>query len=452
MTNARVLVVDDEPNGRRPLELLLQDLGCEVACAEHGRQALERLAQQPADLVITDLNMPQMNGLELLAALRAEHNDVPVVVVTAFGTVETAVAAMKSGAIDYLVRPLDLDRTELVIRRALERQRMVRENLYLRDELARGWDDFVGHSDLMQELYDLIRQVGPSTASVLIVGETGTGKELAARAIHRSSGRTGLFVAINCAAIPADILESELFGHVRGAFTGANRDKPGKFELAHEGTLFLDEITEMSQPLQAKLLRVLQENTVDRLGSTRPTPIDIRVVAATNRQPQTAVADGLLRQDLYYRLNVVSLQLPPLRDRRDDIPLLASHFIDKYAARLGKPKPRLDPAAQQALLAYPWPGNVRELENVMERAVVLSRSDRIDASQLPAELNQPSAPLTATSPATEENLDLEQRVTELETRLIALALQQAGDNKAKASRLLNISERTLWYKLKKYEI
>jgi two-component system response regulator AtoC len=456
MSNASILVVDDQPNGRRTLELMLQSFGWDVVCAEHGRHALEMLHTHPVDLVVTDLNMPEMGGLELLETLRTEGNTVPVIVVTAYGAVETAVAAMKLGAADYLVRPLDIDETEMAVRRALDLERIVRENLFLRDELEKGWDEFVGQSEPMRQIYSLIQQVGPSKASVLISGETGTGKELAARAVHRNSGRKGLFIPINCAAIPVEILESELFGHLRGAFTGAIKDKPGKFELASGGTIFLDEITEMPIALQSKLLRVLQEGVVDRLGSTGSTPVDIRVIAATNRDPRATVKDGLLREDLYYRLNVVELQLPPLRERRDDIPMLATHFIQKYATQLRCPTRKLSVAAEHALMNYRWPGNVRELENVMERSVVLSRSEFVDVDHLPPEIMDPELEPADSSAAalepTDTDLDLERRVSTLEVQLIREALAQTADNKAKAARLLNVSERTLWYKLKKYSL
>jgi two-component system response regulator AtoC len=451
MMRSRVLVVDDEPNGRRMLEILLLRMGCEVVLANDGQAALAVMEDQEVDLVVTDQNMPELDGLGLLAALRARGNIVPVILVTAYGTVESAVAAMKQGAFDYLIRPFELENVELTLRRALDRQRIVRENLFLRDEMERGWQEFIGQSGVMRMVYDLIRQVAQSKASVLIQGETGTGKELVARAIHRNSGRRGLFVSINCAAIPADILESELFGFVRGAFTGAHKDRVGKFELADGGTLFLDEITEMSTALQAKLLRVLQENRVDRLGSNHPVEIDLRVVAATNRDPREAVQQGCLREDLYFRLNVFGIELPPLRERTEDIPLLAQYFLGKYCEDLGCRTGRLNPSTLQALAAYAWPGNVRELQNMMERAAVLSRGADVTTAHLPREIVQSEASLGA-APAvvTEDDLDLEKHVGALEKRLIQTALEQAEDNKAKAARLLKISERTLWYKLKKY--
>ncbi|MGR8935240.1 MAG: sigma-54-dependent transcriptional regulator [Gammaproteobacteria bacterium] len=451
LTPSHVLVADDEPNARRMLEILLRKLGCEVSSAADGNVALKLLRETPVDLLITDLNMPKMNGLELLSALRSEGNDIPVIVVTAYGTVESAVTAMKQGAFDFIIRPLDVDQVQLVVRRALDAKRVQRENTFLRGEMDKAWDDFIGQSAAMRKVFELIRQVAPSKASVLIAGETGTGKELVARAIHRNSGQRGLFVPINCAAIPADILESELFGCVRGAFTGAHKDRAGKFELANEGTVFLDEITEMHPNIQAKLLRVLQENTIERLGSQHSIEIDIRVIAATNRTPRTAVAEGLLREDVFYRLNVFNIQLPPLRDRREDIMPLARHFLEKYRQQLGYAPTDLSDEAYRLLSSYAWPGNVRELENVMERAVVLSCGETVSAEHLPREITAADLP-QASSPAASDDLDLEASVADLEKRLLGKALAETAGNKAKAARCLKISERTLWYKLKKYNL
>lgn len=450
LTGSRVLVADDEANARRVLEILLRKLGCIVFSAADGAAALELIADNAIDLLITDLNMPNMNGLELLAALRRDGYQLPVIVVTAYGTVENAVAAMKQGAFDFIIRPLDVEQVEMVIRRALDVRKIHLENEFLRAEMNKSWGEFVGQSPAMQHIYELIRQAGPSKASIFIVGETGTGKELVARAIHTQSGRRGLFVAINCAAIPADILESELFGYVRGAFTGAHKDKIGKFELAHEGTLFLDEITEMNPAIQAKLLRVLQESRIDRLGSNQSIAIDIRIIAATNRDPLAAVHAGRLREDLYYRINVLSVQLPPLRERISDIPLLAQHFLEKYRRSLGGGSYLLSDDVVQVLMAYSWPGNVRELENMMERAVVLSPGVAIGIRHLPQEMHASKPANLLLSADTPEDLDMEAGVAKLEQAYIQKALALALGSKAKAARLLNISERTLWYKLKKY--
>jgi len=384
MDERRILVVDDEAKMRRIIELSLKNMGHSVVQAEDGVEALAALDGAPFDLVLTDLRMPNKDGLELLRELRARGDEVPVIVLTAYGTIESAVEAMKLGACDYIIRPFEMETLELAVSRALALATVQRENRFLRDEVARGWGEFIGASDAMQALYRLVQQVAPARSSVFIVGETGTGKELVARALHQASGRDGLFVPLNCAAIPEELLESELFGHQKGAFTGATRDRIGKCELAHGGTLFLDEITEMPLSLQAKLLRVVQEGTVERLGSNTPMQVDLRIVAATNRDPQKAVEEGLLRQDLYFRLNVVRVEVPPLRERRSDVPLLAEHFLQKYAAELGRRMPRLANGTLERLETYRWPGNVRELENLMERAAVLCTGSEVDARHFPA--------------------------------------------------------------------
>ncbi|MEJ2553253.1 MAG: sigma-54 dependent transcriptional regulator [Gammaproteobacteria bacterium] len=454
METHRILVVDDEVKMRRLLEMSLKNMGHEVIMAADGVEALARCEEAPFDLILTDLKMPRMDGLRLLGTLRERGEDVPVIVLTAFGTIETAVEAMKLGASDYIIRPFEMETVELAVTRALAMGAVQRENRYLRDEMAKGWGEFIGRSPKMRQLYELIQQVAPARSNVLIVGETGTGKELVARAIHQASGRNGLFVPINCAAIPADLLESELFGHQKGAFTGAHRDRMGKFELASGGTVFLDEITEMSMNLQAKLLRVLQEGSVERLGAQRAVKVDLRIVAATNRNLQQAVDEGVMRQDLFFRLNVVRVDVPPLRERREDIQLLAEHFLHKYSSELGRPVPVLSEAALCSLLEYDWPGNVRELENLMERAAVLCRGNTVEPHALPlgvvrGEVASPAPSITLDS-AEPESLLLRDHVEAVEKRLIRAALQRSGDNKSAASRLLGVSERALWYKIKKY--
>ncbi len=450
--SSRILVVDDEAKMRRLLEMALTGLGHTVVQAEDGEAALARYAEEPFDLVLTDLRMPRLDGLGLLRALRGRGEEVPVVVLTAHGSIESAVEAMKLGAVDYILRPFEMSTVELAVTRALAMHLVQRENRFLRDEVERGWGEFIGQSEPMQALYRLIRQVAPARSSVFVAGETGTGKELVARAIHHESGRAGLFVAINCAAIPAELLESELFGHRKGAFTGADRDRMGRFEVSSGGTLFLDEVTEMPMALQSKLLRVLQEGVVERLGAHQPVNVDLRVVAATNRDPMQAVTEGRLRQDLYYRLNVVRVEVPPLRERGEDIPLLAQHFLEKYSRELGRRPPLLEPQTLERLAVYAWPGNIRELENMMERAAVLAQGDRVTPGQLPPEVSP--RPATAAIPVSAEalpdNLSLEPQVEALEKRLIEEALRRTGDNKSAAARLLEISERSLWYKLKKY--
>jgi two-component system response regulator AtoC len=446
----RVLVVDDEPHMRRVLEIMLHQTGYEVCAAGNGREALMVIRESPVDLVITDLRMPEMDGIELLACMRKDGFATPVIVITAFGSVESAVEAMKVGATDYMVRPFDVETLELTISRVLRGIEVVRQNSFMREELNRGWDAFVGSSQSMQAVYELIRQVAPSKASVMITGETGTGKELAARAIHNASSRHDeLFVPINCAAIPANILEAELFGYEKGAFTGAVKDRVGKFELANQGTLFLDELTEMPISLQAKLLRVLQEGTLERLGSNRSISLDFRVIAATNRSPREAIRDGQLREDLYYRLNVFAVNLPALRERKTDIPGLVAHFVAKHSRHVFS-EASLDAGVVSKLESYDWPGNVRELENMVERALVLAGGVRFKPEHFPLDIdsaakNSPersedAAPLGPLGPA----------VDALESRMIRRALERADGSKPKAAALLGISERTLWYKVKKY--
>jgi two-component system response regulator AtoC len=452
MSKQRVLVVDDEPKMQRVLEIMLHKMGHEVLLAGDGQAALALAQREAVDLVMTDLRMPGMDGIALLTALRAHGVNVPVILLTAYGTVESAVAAMKQGAYDYILRPFDVEAVEVVVTRALAQERVQRENQFLREEVEKGWGEFIGRSAAMQQQYELIRQVAGSTTSVLITGETGTGKELAARAIHRASPRReALFVPINCAAIPAELLESELFGHTKGAFTGADKERMGKFEMADGGTVFLDEVTEMPVPLQAKLLRVLQENQIERLGSNRRAAIDIRVIAATNQDVRRALRQGTLREDLFYRLNVFTITMPPLRDRLEDIPLLADHFIEKHGPRLGRGHPILSAEALLRLQSYAWPGNVRELENVIERALVLSRGEQIEVQHLPREIVTATeiAALPEATPLS-SSLSLIPAVERLERAFVIQALRQAADNKAKAARLLEISERAIWYKIKKY--
>ena len=442
----RILAVDDEPNMRRLLQIMLNQAGYQPLLAADGREAMELLGREGADLVVSDLHMPGMDGLGLLTAMREAGMSIPAIIVTAQAEVETAVAAMKLGAADYIVRPFDLETLEIAIVRALSVTRLKIENRFLRDEAERGVNNMVGNTPAMHNVYDAIRQVAPEKATVLIVGETGTGKELAAHAIHRLSPRSeSLFVAVNCAAIPAEMMESELFGHERGAFTGAVKERIGKFELADGGTLFLDEITEMPLALQAKLLRALQEGVIERLGGHRPINVDIRIVAATNRDPQQAVRDGLLREDLYYRLNVFRLDLPPLRTRIDDIPLLVQHFTLRRNMEI-------TPAALARLAAYHWPGNVRELENVLERAAIVCGGNTIDAAHLPADIAPSTVSPTPAASLAPETLSIPLASEALEKQLIAEALRQTGGNKSKAARLLDISERSLWYKLTRYDL
>jgi two-component system response regulator AtoC len=451
----RILVVDDEPKMRRVLELMLRGMGHEFGQAGDGIDALAAIDSGHFDLVMTDLRMPRMDGLEFLRELRRRGEDIPVIVLTAYGTIESAVEAMKLGASDYIIRPFELAAVELAVTRALAVSVLHRENRFLRDEISKGWNEFIGTSEKMQALYRMVAFAAPARSNIFIVGETGTGKELVARAVHSASGRTGLFVPINCAAIPGELLESELFGHEKGAFTGAVRNRIGKCELASGGTIFLDEITEMPHALQSKLLRVLQEGVIERLGANTQLSVDMRVVAATNMDPQRAVDEGKLRHDLFFRLNVLRIDVPPLRDRREDIALLAEHFLRKYASELGHVVPRLSRPVLERLESYAWPGNVRELENLMERAAVLSAGSEIRLEHLPANITQEhheSATVENREPGELQAGPLKPRVEALEKEVIRAALAQCDSSKAAAARVLEISERALWYKIKRYGI
>lgn len=447
----RILAVDDEQNMRRLLEISLRQAGYKPIVAANGDEALEILRKDNIDLVVSDLHMPKMGGIQLLETMRDEALEVPVIIVTAQGEISSAVEAMKLGASDYILRPFDLQTLELAIARALSVARLKIENQFLRSEADRGEKHLIGTSDAMVKVHQAIAQVAPEKATVLLIGETGTGKELAARAIHMLSLRkNNLFVAVNCAAIPGEMLESELFGHEKGAFTGAIKERIGKFELADGGTLFLDEITEMPIGLQAKLLRALQEGVIERLGGNRSKPVDIRVIAATNRDPLEAIKEGKLREDLYYRLNVFRIELPPLRERVRDIAPLTHHFLANRKAEISA-------EALQLLSNYHWPGNVRELENVLERAAIVSGGKVITPSHLPSDLTRlpiaQSARLQETEPpAADQSLSMPQAVEALEKKLILEALEQSKGNKSRAARLLDISERSLWYKLDQYHL
>ncbi len=439
--NKRVLAVDDEPNMRRLLEITLRQAGYQPLIAANGREALEILKKDGADIVISDLHMPQMDGISLLKQMRESDINIPVIIVTAHGEIDSAVNAMKLGASDYILRPFDLKTIELALDRALSIARLKEENDFLKAEIE-GEKTLIGASKSIQHIEQTIRAIAKEKVTVLIFGETGTGKEVIAKAIHENSTRKNhLFVAINCAAIPADILESELFGHEKGAFTGAIKERVGKFELANEGTLFLDEITEMPMPLQAKLLRALQENIIEKVGSNKPIQLDIRVIAATNRDPLLAVKSGLLREDLYYRLNVFNIAAPPLRERIEDIPALTEHFIQKRGCTI-------TPNAIQALQSYPWPGNVRELENVLERASIVCTQKKIELKDLPYDIQEPNSSNRRINP--QGNMSIPTAVEHLEKQMIIQAIEATSGNKSKAAKLLEISERSLWNKLNQY--
>ena len=453
MSERRVLVVDDEANMRRVLEIMLSRRGFRTLSASDGQDALEQLAETTVDLVVSDLRMPGINGIELLRRLRDAGNPVPLIMITAQGTIESAVEAMRLGACDYLLRPFDIETLDLAIQRVFAVREVLQQKNFLQTELDRNWEGLVGDSPALQRVRTQIAQVAPTRASVLLTGETGTGKEVVARAVHRvSPRREKLFVPINCAAIPAEMLESELFGHEKGAFTGALKQRIGKFELAEGGTIFLDEITEMPVALQSKLLRVLQEGEIQRLGGNDTIKLDVRVIAATNRAPRAAIQDGRLREDLYFRLNVFAIDLPALRERREDLPALLRHFMALHGTP-GKPVATLSAAVLDHLQGYSWPGNVRELANMVERALILSGGQPLQPGHFP--LDSATGTVSTAIPGTDggalpEDLNLDQAVEALETRLITEALRRGGGNKTRAAQLLQISERSVWYKLKKY--
>jgi len=451
---AKLLVIDDEKPQREMLSGILERAGFEVVTAANGKEALERLEAGPFDLLLTDQRMPEMNGLELLETTRRIHPRLPVILMTAYGTVSTAVEAMKRGAADYLTKPFDRDELLLVVDKAIRQRRLEDEVVSLRGALQDRFrlENIIGMAPSMQEVFSLIERVAFADVPVLIGGETGTGKELVARAIHQKSARAkGPFVALNCAAIPETLLESEFFGHEKGAFTGAVRARPGMFEQADGGTLFLDEIGAMRVDLQPKLLRAIQERQVQRLGSTRTQSVDVRILAASREDLEEEIRRKNFREDLYYRLNVVPIHLPPLRDRSEDIPLLVQHFLDAGASKFGRPAPTLAPEALECLQVYPWPGNVRELQNCVERTMVLGRGDRVTLDDLPPNVRQ----VTEAAVDAVDGFELPPRgvhLPDLECHLIRQALRRTRGALGPAARLLGISYKTLQYRIRKYRL
>jgi two-component system response regulator PilR (NtrC family) len=435
------------------LEILLRREGYDVTCAGDVDSALLALESDDFDVVISDLQMPDKTGLDLLHALRETSPETLALVMTAFASTETAIAAMKEGAYDYLTKPFQVDEIRLVLEKALEKKLLARENRRLRSELRSQVRQraLIGSGSAMQRVYELIGQVAETKANVLISGESGTGKELVARAIHAASDRRDrAFVALNCGAIPENLLESELFGHVKGAFTGAVQNKEGLFEVADTGTLFLDEVGELPASLQVKLLRAIQEKAIRRVGGTNDRRVDVRILAATNRRLEDEVAAGRFREDLYYRLNVIQIAVPPLRERPEDVPLLVQHFVEKYARELGKEIGGASDDAMRRLLDHSYPGNVRELENVIERAVALSRGGTIEVDALPPNLLRPpgdGAGRNTVLPA--EGANLEELVNEYERGLLLEALERAGGVKKRAAKLLGVSFRSFRYRLQK---
>jgi two-component system NtrC family response regulator len=450
-TGRRILIADDEAPQRELIAGFLRNLGYAIAVAADGVEAVERVREGGIDLVLLDQRMPRLGGPDAIRALRDAHPDLDIVVVTAYGGVEQAVEALQLGAIDYLTKPLDLDRLEIVVRKALERRTLLTENRDLRLRLAGGmrFEGIVGASGVMEELLNTVARVAPTEATVLITGESGTGKELIARALHAASTRAGgPFAAVHCAAVPETLLESELFGHEKGAFTGAGRSRTGRFEAASGGTLFLDEVGTIPSTVQVKLLRVLQDRQVERVGSNVPVRLDVRLVAASGVDLLEEIRAGRFREDLYYRLAVIRLFVPPLRSRREDIPRLVDHFLAKHAGAGTHPVTAISREAMDVLLRYPYPGNVRELENIVQGAIVLSRGALLTTDDLPPAVR---ARAEEEGPATgHRDGSLPRQVETLERRLIEEALRQEDGVQVRAAERLGLSERTLRYKLEKF--
>jgi two-component system response regulator HydG len=438
----RILLVEDDPEMRDLVREHLESEGHAVVALGRGLEAVARLKSEMFDMVLTDLRLPDADGMEVLRTTRETQRDVPVILITAFGTIETAIQAIRQGAYDFVTKPFSLEEISLLVGKAWEARRLREEIRRLRDEVAGRYrlHNLLGKSPAMQTVFALIRQAAPGEVNVLITGESGTGKELVAKALHFNSPRADRpFLPLNCAAVPASLLESELFGHVKGAFTGAVGSRRGLFREANSGTLFLDEIGDMAPELQAKLLRAIEDRAIRPVGSDQASPLDIRIIAATNQDLPTRIRAGQFREDLYYRLAVIPIHLPPLRERKDDIPLLAEHFLGRAITATGKPVTGLTPEAMAALLRHPWPGNVRELENVVERAVTLTVSGAIapDALLLDSSVMQPNAVSLAQLPR-------RPTLAQLTDEYVALVLNEAGGDKARAAEILGISKRTLY--------
>lgn len=452
MAGEKILIVDDEEGMRRLLARVLSREGYEANAVGGGAEALQLIAAEKYDLVITDIKMPGMGGLELLQEIKSYDPALPIIVITAYGTVESAVQALRSGAYDYITKPFETDEIKLTVAKAFERERLIAENRYLHQELEGrySFSGIVGSSPGMRRVFDISGSVAGSNANVLITGESGTGKELIARSIHFNSARKEKpFIVLNCAALPETLLESELFGHERGAFSGAIATKKGRFELAHQGTLFIDEVGEMTLTAQVKLLRVLQEHEFERVGGTRTIQSDVRIVAATNKDLEEQVKRGAFREDLFYRLNVVNIHVPPLRERREDIEPLARHFLEKFARETGKKIDQIAPRALSSLLAYEWPGNVRELQNAVERAVVLVRGNVITPRDLPQGM-QGEDQICLELP--ERGGSLTEILEDLERQLIIQTLRREKGSQTRAATALGIKRTTLRYKMEKYNL
>ena len=461
----RILVVDDEPSMREMLRIVLRRDGYEVMIAENGRDAIEQLHRSQFDLLLSDIKMPDVTGVEVLRAAKDINRDIVAFMMTAHASTNTAVEAMRLGAVDYFTKPFSMDELRLKIRQHLETHRLKQENVLLKKALNTRYEfsNIIGRSEPMLDVFRMVETIAKTLSTVLITGESGTGKDLVARAIHYNSLRgEHPFVALNCGGVPETLLESELFGHMRGAFTGADSNKKGLMEVAERGTIFLDEIGEMNATMQVKLLRVLQDRRFRRLGGTEEVQADIRIIAATNQDLPKLVAEGRFREDLFYRINVIPMQLPPLRDRREDIPLLADHFLEKYAEQMNKPVLTISHEAIVLLQGYGWPGNVRELENVIERAVALEQSPTVLPDSLPADVRggrgQPATPgapeqiAAAPLPELGEGFDLEAKGEDFYRHYISLALERAGGVQVRAAEMLGMSFRSFRYYAKKFNV
>ena len=449
-----ILVVDDDPSHLTVLKTIIKSWGYTVFSTDDGTHAVESVKERPFDLILMDVRMAQMSGIEALKKIKDYNPAIPILIMTAYSSVDSAVEALKAGAYDYLTKPLDFEVLKLTLERALEHTGLKEENKYLKDKLSADYElkNIIGKSRSMKEMIDMLAMIAPSEATVLITGESGTGKELVAKSIHHNSNRKGHpLIVVNCAALTETLLESELFGHEKGAFTGADKRREGRFMKANRGTIFLDEIGETSPKMQAKLLRVIQEREIQRVGGEETLSVDVRILAATNRNLEADIIEGKFREDLYYRLNVVALNVPPLRDRQDDIPLLAQHFLAKYAEKNRKQVRDFSPLAMDMLLKYEWPGNVRELENTIERAVILLPGEHITEKELPSNITESYSknrgwveqpkPLAANRP-----------LEEIEKEAILATLEAAGGNKSETARRLRINRKTLHKKLKDYGI
>ncbi len=454
LSNKKILVVDDEENMRHVLKLILEKEGYKVTSAVNGKDALLKTDEDEFDIILSDIRMPDMDGIELLNALKEKVVASTIIMMSAYGTVDTAIEAMKLGAYDYISKPFKGDEIILTLRKVEERKRLEMENCLLRDEVREKYDfnNIVAKSHEMHNIFEIVKKIAPYKTTVLLTGESGTGKELIAKAIHHNSNRSDRpFIAINCGAIPENLLESELFGFVKGAFTDATQSKKGLFQEADEGTLFLDEIGELPLMLQVKLLRVLQEEEIRRIGDNMNIKIDVRMIAATAKSLELEVKEKRFREDLFYRLNVMCIDIPPLRDRKEDIPLLTVHFIDKYNERLGKRIDGIDKKALNLLINHPWKGNVRELENAIERAMIFADTSKLRIDNFPQEIREYNNKRKAAS-SDDGELSIRKVVKDAEKTLVKKVVEKTGGNRAEAARLLEISYRSLMYKLREYGI